>query len=84
MSAEGRGAHTYPDPHALDWSPVLLETLQVITSCIPFMPFCRHTDTHVRGCSQHSADSDEVLKGPLAGTAYVASMTSLNTPHALP
>ena len=54
MSAEGSGAQTYPEPHALDWSPELLDTLQVITSCIPFMPFCMQQDTHVTRCCQGS------------------------------
>jgi len=52
ISAVGRGAQTYPCPHALDWSPVAVETLQVMTSCIPFMPFCAresHCETSCKG-----------------------------------
>lgn len=52
MSADGRGAHTNPAPHALDWSPELLDTLQVITSVIPFMPFCAQKDTNLRPCCE--------------------------------
>ena len=44
MSACGSGAHTYPRAHGLAaWSSVVLVTLQVTTSCMPFMPFCIST-----------------------------------------
>jgi len=52
ISAVGRGAQTNPCPHALNWSPVAVETLQVMTSCIPFMPFCvqeSHCETSCKG-----------------------------------